>query len=120
MEASFRLIAATLLALSAGTSACAHGTATPTGRVRAQAENKDRSVAAVHVRGTFTGEDLQGISVAVRNVDDQPLFSIVQSQEGVEVRTGALCGEDCGGGNFFVLRKVKGTWTIVDRGAWSS
>jgi hypothetical protein len=101
--------------------ACGHAVVTSAGSRDADVVAGVSNSGAVHVRGTFTKEDLEGIEAAVRREDDQPLLSIVQRPGGgVEVMTGTVCGDLCGGGKIFVLRKVTGTWTVVDRGVWVS
>jgi hypothetical protein len=113
------------IAIAAGALACTHGAASAPTAVATYSEatpklEPKRDQPAVHIRGKFTAVDIDAISLAVRRADDQPLLSIVQRIEGVEVHTGSICGPECGGGNLFILRKVSGTWTIVERGVWAS
>ena len=74
----------------------------------------------VHIAGEFAQVDIDAITAAVRRVCAQPVLSIVRRPEGVEVMTGVVCGDLCGSGDTFLLRKVDGTWTIVKHGLWVS
>jgi alpha-D-ribose 1-methylphosphonate 5-triphosphate synthase subunit PhnG len=74
----------------------------------------------IHIVGVFSRREVEAIVAVVREVDDQPVLSIVQRPDAVEVETGVVCGELCGGGNRYTLRKVGATWSIVDRTMWIS
>ena len=64
--------------------------------------------------------DTAAITATVRRACAQPILSIVRRPESVEVMTGAVCGDLCGSGDMFLLRKVNGTWTIVEHRKWVS
>jgi hypothetical protein len=71
--------------------------------------------------GNFTSADLDAIKAEVARIDGLPLLSIVEKPgEGIEVTTGHVCGDECGSGNLFLLRKVNGVWMVVARSIWIS
>lgn len=74
----------------------------------------------IHVAGDFAAVDRDAITATVRRVCAQPILSIVRRPEGVEVTTGSVCGDLCGSGETFLLRKATGIWTIVKHGRWVS
>jgi hypothetical protein len=74
----------------------------------------------IHVVGDFAAVDTAAITATVRRACAQPILSIVRRPESVEVMTGAVCGDLCGSGDMFLLRKVNGTWTIVEHRKWVS
>ena len=81
---------------------------------------REGSVLAIHVGGDFAAVDIDAITATVRRVCAQPVLSIVRRPEGVEVMTGFVCGDLCGRGDTFLLRRTNGTWTIVKHGSWVS
>jgi hypothetical protein len=75
---------------------------------------------AIRVEGDFAAVDTAAITATVRRVCARPILAIARRPEGVEVMTGVVCGDLCGSGDMFLLRKVNGAWTIVKRSTWVS
>jgi hypothetical protein len=110
---------AAVLAMGMGALACAHKPpASPQGNAT---ENVcSSSASAVEISGDFTPEDLAAIKATVGRENDEPVMSIVQREEGVDVMTGCVCGPLDGNGHTFRLRKVNGVWAVVERSEWAA
>ena len=117
------LIAA-VLAVGTGASSCAHDSASSgaatgdNGRRCSKTRAVSWRAGAIDVSGNLEAVDLDAIEATVRRVTDQPLMSIFQGEDGVRVRTGCVYGHLDANGYSFLLRKVGGVWTILDRTEW--
>jgi len=69
---------------------------------------------------SLTPAELDAITKRVEAVDTQPVHSISRYYDEVIVWTGATCGNLCGSGHDYHLRKIGGTWEIICRGSWVS
>jgi hypothetical protein len=112
---------------SAGAVACIHSArATPPATAAASdapastAPTTDRHPGDIHVAGTFAPEDVTAIAALINRQDTLPLLSIEKQGDEVRAMTGSASREFGGGGNMWILRKVNGRWTVVDRGVWAS
>jgi hypothetical protein len=107
--------------ISLGIVGCSHTASRPD--PSASSAPQRRSVVRnpdMRVVGDFSPTDIEAILAVVNAMDDQPVLSIVQHSDSVEVETGVVCGRLCGSGSRFVLRKVNGVWTIIDNAEWMS
>jgi hypothetical protein len=68
----------------------------------------------------LTPVELDAITKQVEDVDTQPVLSITRRYDEVIVWTGAVCGDLCGSGREYRLRKTSGTWVIICRTSWVS
>jgi hypothetical protein len=88
----------------------------------ATSDVQDDSAATLQIRGDFTSTDLDAIKRAIRHEDPmRPLMALSRlPDDEVEVWTGDSCGPLCGSGKTYRLRKIDGTWTVVQRASWAS
>jgi hypothetical protein len=69
---------------------------------------------------SLTPSDLDAIAERVKAVESEPVLSIFRHYDEVVVLTGSVCGDLCGRGHEYHLRRSGGTWEIVCGESWVS